>query len=262
MTDSNFNFDDDFLTAWQQNGCSFDKSIFHPLDSKDPDHHLFADIPIPIHATYHQLMAKHCETIVSVGTGCGTVDSKLKQFWNRPCYLVDPNLNQEKIWSRKGDQQRVLTPDFADVNDLIAAHPEIVGECGVSIIYPFPSAGPYDVEAIQLLKPRVIVLLYELHETSGSEELFEWLGTQEEYIEPGSYQSLDLSIRYQRLHPFINCLTILVRKDLPIDDTVPSGTHYTEMMYHQSKSIPGLKYKFFGKTPRRRRNSAGIIKDW
>lgn len=255
-------FDKEFFESWQENGSGFDKSIFHPIDSTDPNHYLFADIPIPIHAAYHELMAKHCKTIVSVGTGCGTVDSKLRHFWNCSSYLVDPNIHQDKIWSRKGNNQRVLNPDYAYVKDVILEHPEIVGKCGVSLIYPYPSAGPYDVEAIQLLNPRIIVLLYERNETSGSEQLFEWLGIQQDYTEFASYESMDLCLRYRKGFPFINCLTILIRKDLQIDEPVPSGVHYTEEKYQESKKIPGPKYKFFGKTPWRRRNSIGEVKTW
>lgn len=75
-----------------------------------------------------------------------------------------------------------MRPAFATVQDLIKEKESIVGACCVLLIWPEPSGKlgrslVYDVEAIQLLNPRVVVLVYETHGGAGSDSLHEWLQT-------------------------------------------------------------------------------------
>jgi hypothetical protein len=232
---------------WKENGFGFDKSFKHPIDSTDPESFLLDNIPITIHVQYHKFMAMHADTIVSIGSGCGTVDNIFKSFWN-DFFLVDPHLPHETIYCRKDDNKVILESDFACVTDLITSKPDIVGECGVFIMYPYPSKDAYDLAAIKALNPKVVLISYEYTGSSGSEQLLEWLINQTDYVHVAEYESLDFYIRFRRhyrgLYP---CVSLLLRKDVQqLTESPPSGAYYTEDDYDRAKKVEGPKLAYFG----------------
>lgn len=232
MTEVNYSI---LTQGWVQHGYAFDRSFKHPLDASDPDSFLLDHVPVNIHVAYHQFLARHVDTVVSVGSGCGVVESLLRQFWPPTSYLVEP---ADQLKGRAWDGKFVLRPDFPLLKDLIQAHPEVVGNCGLLIMYPSPWDS-YDAEAIRTLKPKIIVMSWEIGGTSGSEEFLEWAREQMDYREISHYDSIDFYARFRYLDRRVfPQLSLYVRKDVEILGALPpSGVHYVEADYEQAKTF-------------------------
>lgn len=111
--------------------------------------------------------------IVSVGIGNGGLECFLLSL--SPAlilYGVDPSPNKgfaempAEVYRRLG-----LKPIAATVAKLLGQKPELVGNCLLLLNWcepMIPESGPYDLEAIKLLKPRVFVTVIERIGAAGS----------------------------------------------------------------------------------------------
>jgi hypothetical protein len=72
-------------------------------------------------------------------------------------------------------------PDYKLIDDLVITRPELVGANQLLIIWSFPNEYTYDVDAIVLLKPKRITIIYEASGSAGSESLHKWIATNEVY---------------------------------------------------------------------------------
>ena len=106
--------------------------------------------------------------IISVGSGSGKFEYHYNHiFISSPedaIICIDPaplSYNRcKKIYCE---------PKFSTVDDLIKNKPDIVGNCQLLIIWS-PPDNSYDIDAINLLKPGKMVILYDGSESAGSSD--------------------------------------------------------------------------------------------
>lgn len=113
--------------------------------------------------------------LVSVASG----DGYLEQYMNtKELICVDPEPESYPCSDRI-----FVEPNYNYVTDLIADRPDIVGNCNMFICNAEPTTCPtdvpYDYDAVQLLKPRKIIAIYDhIDHYSGSKKFIEWVDTQ------------------------------------------------------------------------------------
>lgn len=110
---------------------------------------------------------------ISVGSGTGQVEYLL----DRNIICVDP---QPESYNKYPTDGKCIRPSYAYVDDLIKANPDVVGKCTVLIVWPLESKDqhaeqPYDMEAIDKLKPCHLLVIYEESGMSGSDSLYQFI---------------------------------------------------------------------------------------
>lgn len=107
--------------------------------------------------------SRSCPNIVSVGSGTGKYEKYLASVqdlatcrWN----LVDPK-------PREFDKTPMKwSPHCSYTKDLVTQVPDVVGNCILLLIWPGQTG--YDFEAVELLNPRGIVVLWEAQKDTKS----------------------------------------------------------------------------------------------
>jgi len=109
--------------------------------------------------------------LISVGSGNGALESQIGAL------CVDPDPLSYKVTCRDLAEP-YCAPSYANVEALIAAQPQLVGNAVLLLIWCNPNDSTYDYEAIQQLKPRAVVSLYELFYggagAAGGKRFHEW----------------------------------------------------------------------------------------
>ena len=118
--------------------------------------------------------------IVSVGCGPGTTEWKLKHKYglgDRRWILVDPAPESFQKYPPGGHYSLRVDADL--VKNLIQKEPNLVGNCVLFLPWPSPNddAGNYDMEAVILLHPKAIILVFETVGSAGSHAMHTWLST-------------------------------------------------------------------------------------
>lgn len=72
-------------------------------------------------------------------------------------------------------------PDYKFTSDLIVDKPKLISANHLLLIWSFPNESVYDVEAIELLKPKYITIVYEAGGVAGGEQLHIWLESNDIY---------------------------------------------------------------------------------
>lgn len=147
--------------------------------------------------------------IVSVGSGNQLVENHAG--WTYPGLNI---ITVDNFSSNFCKGLRVA--DYPTVEKLLEARPELVGNCVLLLIWPEPNKSTYDYEAVQLLNPLNVLILYERtlgpgpddmpllngepHEMTGASAgdlMHEWMGkcrtTVSEYKLLSSYRSVSLA---------------------------------------------------------------------
>jgi len=123
--------------------------------------------------------------LVSVGTGLGAIEYRLQAA--HPDFeirCVDPNPRQ----CATSDKHMCFMPmDAATTGDLLEKEPSLRKNCVLWVSMPWANT-PFDLEAIQLLKPRAVIglLARDLEDkrvVGGSIAFHNWLETQTDYHE-------------------------------------------------------------------------------
>lgn len=127
--------------------------------------------------------SESAQFLVSVGSGNGEIEYRLvEQFpsLQKKIICVDPTPESFRPYLKSG---KCLKPDYPFVKDLVAAKPEVVDNCVLILIWPSPNhlGGDYDFHAIQDLKPKGIVVMFESTNTSGGDKFVQWRRTQQNY---------------------------------------------------------------------------------
>jgi hypothetical protein len=100
--------------------------------------------------------------LISIGSGTGCYEYEMTH--GRPdlrarLILVDPD---PESFRQEPTSERELRPHFATTQDLLKARPEVVEACILLLIWPSPAPlVPYDLEAVEQLRPKGILILYE-----------------------------------------------------------------------------------------------------
>lgn len=132
-------------------------------------------------------------SIVSVGCGQGTLESYLHQEYKISEFiLVDPKSDSNPSECLEGIKsliQNNLNIDYESVQDLLEKNKNLVNNCIVLLPWNLPNKSVYDIEAIQLLHPTDVVVIYESIGAACGFTFHYWLS------------KLGGNARYQRMIP-------------------------------------------------------------
>jgi len=140
----------------------------------------FHGIPYEAIASYLNRLPKELP-IVSVGCGPGTAEWKLQNQFGvtgRTWFLVDPHPESFEKYPTDGSPE-YQRANVDRVKTLLNTHSELVDNCVLFLPWPSPNddSGCYDVEAVMLLRPKAIVIVYESVGYAGSSDMHAWLKT-------------------------------------------------------------------------------------
>jgi hypothetical protein len=126
--------------------------------------------------------------LVSVGCGAGLLEAGGKKNVKNPFFLVDPApssyypklKNFDEVVNTCG-----LPTTHSSTQQLIEQHPELVDHRALLLLNwtGCEEEDDYDVEAIGLLKPKAIMIVYETTGIAGSPALHKFLETHTGYYE-------------------------------------------------------------------------------
>jgi len=108
--------------------------------------------------------------LVSVGSGNGVTERQVGEALKTDVICVDPD-----SFSYAPESENGMLPDFPHVEALLEKKKELVGDCLLMLVWTDPNDSTYDVEAIELLRPRSIVVVCEITGSGGSSALHEWM---------------------------------------------------------------------------------------
>ena len=115
-------------------------------------------------AYFESIMRKHVFDHEKLRLDIVCIDPDPLHFTPNPLPFFSRNILSDNISTKK---VVCIKPKFRSVDELIRRNSEIVGNCFLMLIWPDPSAG-YDIEAIHLLKPIGIFIIYKKLERSDS----------------------------------------------------------------------------------------------
>lgn len=122
--------------------------------------------------------------------GAGQVEAWLMKELGITITCVDPYPDGYEI--SRDDPDKVY-PHYPYTADYVRDHPDPV-DCLI-LWYTSPSASNYDYEAIQLLRPRSVIVMYEQTGTAGGEALHKFIWharpDHEKELKDGQYYDLD-----------------------------------------------------------------------
>ena len=103
--------------------------------------------------------------LISVGSGAAELEHNLATSLDRHVICIDPS---PSAFSKK---EPLIRPTWASVKDMLA----VTTPVNSTLLLIWPEFNGYDLEAIRLLRPHELFLLYEENGASGSAQLHEWL---------------------------------------------------------------------------------------
>ena len=115
-------------------------------------------------AYFESIMRKHVFDYKKLRLDIVCIDPDPLHFTPNPLQFFSRNSLSDNISTKK---VVCIKPKFRSVNELIRRNSEIVGNCFLMLIWPDQSAG-YDIEAIRLLKPIGIFIIYKKLESNDS----------------------------------------------------------------------------------------------
>lgn len=196
---------------------------------------LLHDIPASIWCEYFSLAQILAPFTISVGSGMGSIERFLQTaIWPIPIIVpVDPSPDSF-TYVRGGRKLSVLTPPmFNVIDELIQLNSRLIGHVNVMLIWPSPTTSsieenPYDMEAVEKLKPRGIFALFATDGSSGSEIFQKWIKTQTDYVVVRKCKSLSISTTTLFCHPdtIKKVLIVLIRKDCDLAKLKPVFSVY------------------------------------
>ena len=130
-------------------------------------------------------------TIISVGSGAGVLEKHLQSVIPNKIICVDPN--PQSFQAKPIDWTKGVKPDYPTVIDLIKAQPNLKNNSIILLAWPTPNDSNYDYEAIDLIKPTGIILIYELIGAAGGTKLHCMLKKSDQMAAISSQNLLGLS---------------------------------------------------------------------
>lgn len=107
--------------------------------------------------------------IISVGSGAGTLEKHLQSVITNRIICIDPQ--PQSCQSDPIDWTKGIKPHYATVKDLLLVNSDIKFNCVMLLCWPNPNDSTYDYEAIELIKPLSVILLYEAIGAAGGTNL-------------------------------------------------------------------------------------------
>lgn len=121
--------------------------------------------------------------VVSVGSGNGVVERKLNDDLEIKVICVDPEPNRYLSCADP------MLPDYPSVPALVAARPEIQGNCILLLNWASPNESTYDIEAVRDLRPLDVVAVVETTTgIAGGCEFHSWLEASGFFEGVGSFR--------------------------------------------------------------------------
>lgn len=156
--------------------------------------------------------------MISVGSGIGRIERAIELEHKVGIICVDPNPESFNKRSEELKEDDYHMPDYALVTDLVKAKPELIGKCSLLLIWPDPCDSVYDMEAVVLLRPVSIVVLYEPYGASGGRLFSYWTMTCESYCSEKAYNtyvesSEDYKIPVITNKKYVHCREQVVLKE-------------------------------------------------
>ena len=108
--------------------------------------------------------------IISIGSGTGVLEKHLQTVNNQyKIICIDPD--PQSCQHGPIDWTKGLRPDYATIKELLIANSDIKSNCVMLLCWPNPNDSNYDYEAIELIKPVSVILLYEAIGAAGGTSL-------------------------------------------------------------------------------------------
>ncbi len=158
-----------------------DNNLLPEEDRKLKKKDCYHKIPIKRIASYLKAARPECSIpIVSVGSGNGVLEYSLKNDYGiYNWFLVDPEPESFQLYPSN-------KPDFITVDDLVANREDVIGNCVLFLGWPdcvkstkeyYTEDSYYDIDAVIMLKPISIIMIYETLGASGGSDMHHWLKT-------------------------------------------------------------------------------------
>ncbi len=207
-------------------------------------------IPYEMVLKYYVAYVLSSLPIISIGSGTGEFENYLEDKTGKEIICVDPTpteyesgewgLFKEAKKDRKSDKEIKIfkKPDYKNVDELIADKKDIVGNCSIMIIWPYPDPnGNYDMNAIKKLNPSRVLLLYSRDGHSGSDALREYI-----YRLPdkNKYNAINANLTYPfSLYdtPMMSCTLEILSRPGDIDMYDPMSEYSIRANAELNKSL-------------------------
>lgn len=136
--------------------------------------------------------------VVSVGSGSGKLEKRLCEIGVQNLIAVDPS--PEAPEGMVGDGVVHMKPQFATVDALLEARPDLKGQCVLFIGWALPDC-VYDIEAIQKLEPTSVISVYGRAGAAGGHAFRSWLKSIDlPAISSGSHADFALPAYVEQYH--------------------------------------------------------------
>lgn len=115
--------------------------------------------------------------IISVGSGSGEIENFIEKDLGIKIICVDPlySKNIGSIYHRNKVTHIVKEPDYDYVETLMLKKPNVISDNILMLMWPLPNESKYDIEAIYKLKPKAVILYYDISGGAGGNQLQKWL---------------------------------------------------------------------------------------
>ena len=106
--------------------------------------------------------------VVSVGSGSGYVEKRIENKFNKSIICVDP----KKVST---DDELLKCSQYNTVVDLLLDKIDLNSNCVLFLNWPTPCESTYDYEAIKLLNPNHVIIIFESTGSGGGTLFQKWL---------------------------------------------------------------------------------------
>lgn len=113
--------------------------------------------------------------VIAIGPGRCKLEFDISKMTDIKFICVDPA--PEEFHDTGMSKEMSMPIDYPTAQSLIEARPKLVGNCKVFInwFYAGSKHGHADLEAIDLLHPKDVVVIFDRSGASGSRKFFDWL---------------------------------------------------------------------------------------
>lgn len=158
---------------------------------------------------------------ISIGSGNGVVEKYLDDMFNINIICVDP-LPETYL---PAPEKLGKKPIFHDINDLVNSNPKLIESCNLLLNWTYPDLS-YDIEAINILKPKWIIWIGEKQGAAGGDEFHMLWKKWDKYYNFGSNYGENCKDSYKIIkqivktiyfaeHGFLNyTVAVLKRNDI------------------------------------------------
>lgn len=175
---------------------------------------------IPINEILKQLKAAQYPNrpIISVGSGNGVLEFALKKKGLNDITCIDP---APESFAKFPENMQCLKPQYQTIQHFLTSGiciDKYVGQCALLLGWPNPGNILYDYEAVKLLDPHAIVMIYEINGGAAGNMMHRWLKSQTDYDKICSY-TLVLGSGHELFGATGQCI-LLIRKGSELGPTV------------------------------------------